>query len=649
MILFLSQKGIAQFFLVAVTVLFLGGSVLLLDSSFNVLDGLFGRTGNLGEETVLTIGETKITRRAFEDYVSNVTRYYEQQKQSGTLPDRETIENQVKDQLVRMEVLRQNATLDDSEVDRHIQGDSNWLSTYNLYANSGNATIYRDQIRGQLSESMLRDKIQALELVTDLEIENEYRRQNHKAKLKFIQFRNSDYNNTVEVADEEAKAHFEQNKEKYAKKDQINLKFVKISPQDFVSDDDVRTYYDDNRNRYSEVTSVKASHILKKIPEGANEKKKLEIKTEAVELLATIRKAIDENKQFGDLAKEYSEGPSKTNGGSLGYFERGKMVPSFERACFDELEVGEVSDLVESEFGYHIIKLEDKKSEPQTFIEVKKDIKDKLVKITGSSEAKQIAEELEFDVDMDGYDGAIENELYAKLKLTVEETGFFSQDDSTIPNVGSKWTYGDLLEKVFDVEVGSVDLIEVKKSSGSRELEAYFIATVLDKKIEGIPSFENVKDKVVDDLKSEKAKELALKDANKLFNQLTESESLDDLVSRYIAPEGLSRQNLEVKESGLFSLSATSDYISNMGSSEEAMFSAFQMKSNEIRGPIQGSSDCFIIQLTKIDEPDIGKLKNEISEQLKVRKSLLQSKKNSTYNNWYSAMRQQIEVKDERL
>ena len=272
-----------------------------------------------------------------------------------------------------------------------------------------------------------------------------------------------------------------------------------------------------------------------------------------------------------------------------------------------------------------------------------------MVKITGSSEAKQIAEELEFDVDMDGYDGAIENELYAKLKLTVEETGFFTQDDSTIPNVGSKWTYGDLLEKVFDVEVGSVDLIEVKKSSGSRELEAYFIATVIDKKIEGIPSFEDVKDKVVDDLKSEKAKELALKDANKLFNQLTESESLDDLVSRYIAPEGLSRQNLEVKESGLFSLSATSDYISNMGSSKEAMFSAFQMKLNEIRGPIQGSSDCFIIQLTEIDEPDIGKLKNEISEQLKVRKSLLQSKKSSTYNNWYSAMRQQIEVKDERL
>ena len=649
MILFLRQKGIAQFFLVAVTILFLGGSVLLLDSSFNVLDGLFGRTGNLGEETVLTIGETKITRRAFEDYVSNVTRYYEQQNQSGTLPDRETIENQVKDQLVRMEVLRQNAKLDDSEVDRHIQSDSNWLSTYNLYANSGNGTVYRDQIRGQLSESMLRDKIQALELVTDLEIENEYRRQNHKAKLKFIQFRNSDYNNTVEVADEEAKAHFEQNKEKYAKKDQINLKFVKISPQDFVSDDDVRTYYDDNRNRYSEITSVKASHILKKIPEGANEKKKLEIKTEAAELLVTVRKAIDENKQFADLAKEYSEGPSKTNGGSLGYFERGKMVPSFERACFDELEVGEVSDLVESEFGYHIIKLEDKKSEPQTFIEVKKDIKDKLVKITGSSEAKQIAEELEFDVDMDGYDEAVENELYVKLKLTVEETGFFSQDDSTIPNVGSKWTYGDLLEKVFDVEVGSVDLIEVKKSSGSRELEAYFIATVIDKKIEGIPHFEDVKDKVVDDLRSEKAEELALKDANKLFNQLTESESLDDLVSRYIAPEGLSRQNLEVKESGLFSLSATSDYISNMGSSKEAMFSAFQMKLNEIRGPIQGSSDCFIIQLTEIDEPDTGKLKNEISEQLKVRKSLLQSKKSSTYNNWYSAMRQQIEVKDERL
>ena len=110
------------------------------------------------------------------------------------------------------------------------------------------------------------------------------------------------------------------------------------------------------------------------------------------------------------------------------------------------------------------LKLEDKKSEPQTFIEVKKDIKDKLVKITGSSEARQIAEELEFDVDMDGYDGVIENELYAKLKLTVEETGFFTQDDSTIPNVGSKWTYGDLLEKVFDVE-GRITQLGLKKSA----------------------------------------------------------------------------------------------------------------------------------------------------------------------------------------
>ena len=650
MIVFLRQKGIAQFFLAAVTVLFLGGSVLLLDvSSFNLLDSLFGQAGDLEGETILTVGNTKITRRAFEDYVSNVTRYYEQQNQSGSQPDRETIENQVKDQLVRMEVLRQNIELDDVEVNRHIQNDSNWLSTYNLYADGGDGALYRDQIRGQLSESMLRNQIQGMELVTDLEIENEYRRQNHKAKLKFIQFRNSDYNNAAKVTDEEAEGFFNQNKEKYHKKDQIKLKFIKISPQDFVSDDDVRTYYDDNRDRYSEITSVKASHILKKIPDDANDTKKSEIKIEAEELLTTVNKAIDEGKKFADLAKEYSEGPSKENGGSLGYFERGKMVPPFERACFDELKVGELSDLVESEFGYHIIKLEDRKSQPQTFIEVKKEIEDKLVKIKGSSEARQIAEELEFDVDMDGYNEAIKNEVYGESNLAVEETGFFTENDSTIPNIGSKWTYGDLLDKVFDVEVGSVDLIEVKKSSGPRELEAYFVATVTDKKIAGIPSFEDVKDEVIDNLKTEKAKQLALDDANKLFNQLTQGESLVELANKYTAPEDSPRQDLEVKESGLFALSTTSDYISNMGSSSKAMFSAFQMEINEIHAPMQGNSDCFIIQLIEIEEPDIDQLKNETAEQVKVRKSLLQSKKSATYNNWYNTMRQQINVTDQRL
>ena len=647
MIVFLRQKGIAQIMIGVVTILFLGGTVLLIEGNFNVLDALFGRTGNLGEETVLKIGETEITRRSFEDFVSNATRYQEQQNQSSSQLDRETIENQVIDQLVMREVLRQNIKLDDAVVERHIQNDSSWLSTYNLYAGQGVGALYRDEIRIQLSNSKLREKIQGLELVTNLEVENEYRRQNRKAKLKFIQFRNSDYNNATEVADEEAKTYFNQNAEKYRQRDQINLKFLKISPQDFVSDDDVRTYYDDNIDRYSEITSVKASHILKKFPDDADDNKKSEIKREAEELLKTVKKAIDEDRDFADLAKEHSEGPSGPNGGSLGYFERGKMVPPFESACFDELEVGEVSDLVESKFGYHIIKLEDKKSQPQTFIEVKKDIKDKLIKIKGSVEARQLAEELEFDVDMDGYNEAVKNAIYAELKLVVEETGFFAEDDSTIPNIGSKWTYGDLLDKVFDVEVDSVDLIEVKKSTG--DIETYFVATVTDKKIAGIPSFEDVKDKIIDDLKTEKAKQLALEDAQKLFNQLTDGESLEDLAGKYTAPEGVSRQQLEVKESGLFALSATSDYISNMGSSSEAMFSAFQMEASEIHSPIQGNSDCFIIQLTEIEEPEMDKLENEVAGQAKVRKSLLQSKKSTTYNNWYNTMRQQIKVKDERL
>ena len=163
--------------------------------------------------------------------------------------------------------------------------------------------------------------------------------------------------------------------------------------------------------------------------------------------------------------------------------------------------------------------------------------------------------------------------------------------------------YEELIQEVFDMEVNVRKVIEVKKRTG--EVEAYFVATVLEKKPAAIPLFAEVKIEVIEVLKEEKAQANALADAQSLFNQSNGTGSLEELLKKYSAPEGLTADRLSVQESNLFSLSANSNYIAGMGNSAEAMFAAFRMKMDEIGDPFKGSSSVYIVQLIERQESDV--------------------------------------------
>ena len=121
-----------------------------------------------------------------------------------------------------------------------------------------------------------------------------------------------------------------------------------------VSDEEVAAYYRENPQRFSKPETVRARHILVKVEQGADAKAKEEARRRAALILADVRKGQD----FAVLAERFSEDPSGRNsGGDLGDFARGQMVPSFEAVAFT-LEPGKVSDLVETEYGFHIIKVE---------------------------------------------------------------------------------------------------------------------------------------------------------------------------------------------------------------------------------------------------------------------------------------------------
>ena len=125
-----------------------------------------------------------------------------------------------------------------------------------------------------------------------------------------------------------------------------------------VSEEDARGYYDENPDLFKQPEQVRASHILIKVEADAADSEKAKAREELGEIQQKIKGGAD----FADLAKEFSQGPSGANGGDLGYFGRGQMVPPFEKVAF-ELKPGEVSDIVETRFGYHLVKLIEKKNE----------------------------------------------------------------------------------------------------------------------------------------------------------------------------------------------------------------------------------------------------------------------------------------------
>lgn len=166
------------------------------------------------------------------------------------------------------------------------------------------------------------------------------------------------------------------------------------------SEDEIKKYYEENKKDYEMPEQVNAAHILVRVKDGASE---AEDKA-ALEKAEGLLKKIKEGADFSTVAKENSDCPSSSKGGDLGYFSSGQMVPEFEEAAF-KLKVGEVSNIVKTKFGYHIIKVLDKKeSRLKELNEVRDEIEQKLTKEKQKSTFENYTEALK-----------------AKAKITVNE------------------------------------------------------------------------------------------------------------------------------------------------------------------------------------------------------------------------------------
>lgn len=150
----------------------------------------------------------------------------------------------------------------------------------------------------------------------------------------------------------------EKDLKEFTRKDVVISNFIEknIAEKTKVTEADAKKFYDDNPDKFKQEPSVKASHILCGVEASATAEEKKKAKEKAEALLKRIKAGED----FATLAKSESTCPSSKQGGDLGFFSKGQMVAPFEKAAF-ALKPGEVSDVVETQFGYHIIKLTEKK------------------------------------------------------------------------------------------------------------------------------------------------------------------------------------------------------------------------------------------------------------------------------------------------
>ena len=269
--------------------------------------------------------------------------------------DRQVLQQMIDQEAVLAEAARLGISATDAEVrERNGQfiGEQRYRQLLRLQRPPITAAQFEDEIRNSVILDKMRATLTEWITVSETEADAEYRRRNEKVSLEVVSFPTVSYLDQVQVTDADVTAFFEKGKETYRIGERRKVRYLLLDGQAIrnnitVPEQDIQRSYRQNIEQYSQPEQVRVSHILLNI-EGQDE---ATVKARAEDLLKQIKGGAD----FATLAKQHSNDGSAANGGDLGFFPRGQMVKAFEDAAF-ALKAGEVSPIVESEFGYHIIK-----------------------------------------------------------------------------------------------------------------------------------------------------------------------------------------------------------------------------------------------------------------------------------------------------
>lgn len=437
------------------------------------------------------------------------------------------LEDMVTRRLLLREARRLGITVSDEELYKAISSMPAFWGPGNTFDRGLYASMLRsnrttpEQFEQEFKLSLIQGKLQRFVTKTAKATPEQgrsiYNWLREEARIKYLTVNPEDFMKQTVVTEEQVSTFYKDNADRFQKPVTASFEYIAFTPQQLaaleqVSDDELKAYYEAHQDTFQQKEEVSARHILIALEQNASPAQIRKAKEKIAGILAKARAGQD----FAKLAEENSEAPSASTGGELGWFGRGAMVPAFETAAF-ALKKGEISEPVRTEYGWHIIKLEDRREERQKgYDEVKDSMRDMIAEDRASERVSDL-----LDDSMDRlFSGMSLAEIAKELNLTTATTPMTSVEQV-------QQAFGmtrDAAETLFASVTGEKPKTPLSISGG------YLLAVKLKEDPAAPIPLEKVKEFITNNLKAQEAAKLAETRAGEILAELTgaEAESAQD-------------------------------------------------------------------------------------------------------------------------
>jgi len=480
-----------------------------------------------------------------------------------------------------------------------------------------------EQFEQSQRENLLLSKAVSLikmnsEKVSDEEVLGTYIFENERIDLAFVKVAPDSFKGQVHANEIEIKDYFQKHQEEFRIPTFIQIQYLPFRPSDFemkvqVSPDEIKRYYEARKDTFKIPKQLRVRDLLiKSGPQDTADQLEAK-KKKAEEILGKAKKTKD----FGSLAKQYSEAENASKGGDLGWIQKGMVGEQVEPILFS-MKAGDLSGVLAGRDGFHILKIEEVKEEKQkSFEEVKDQILLALKKEKAKAEASRKAEDAFYSLfrsrDLEGYS--------REKDIPIKTTGLFKEGDD-IPDMGKSPLF---YSSAFSLKLGEI-------SSVVNIPPNFYILKLVNKKDSQIPSQNEVKEEVTRKVIAAKAEEKARQAAEDLLNQIRTGKSIRDVAREKGYP---------FEETGFFT--RTAGVIPKIGPAREVMeILASLTEKNPVPKEVLKTKDgYFVVRLSGYEPANQSKFQ---SVKKNLEKRLIYQKQEESFQNWLEQLRSKAKI-----